>query len=179
MIAPFAFVSRHRRWIPFTVSAVVLLVCLTPLYSPRVDAQTANLVTLVSASGVFAFMALMFGWMRYRMVTDTRGMTIFGLSLVDFFTAHIVLAAVWSGVYAVLAFWAVTHPGDLVPDWIRTINRATIIAGGALIVGTGIAVGIEIRRAGIFLSVHRDEADYDGTTDRRGELPGRRVTDSR
>lgn len=168
------FVSHHRRWLPFGLSALVLIICLAPLYSDRIDALTADLYTLPLASGVFAFMAVMFGWLRYRMVTDSRPMTVFGLSLVDFFTAHIVLAAVWSGVYLVLFWWAKTHPGEVQPTDIRTINRATIIAGGALIVSTGIAVAYELRRAGIDLAVHQE--DWDGERERRtGPVDRRKV----
>jgi hypothetical protein len=164
------------RCLPFAVAVLALIVGLVPLWIDTVNASDADLWTLLLAAGVFAFKSALFFWMRYRMTTDRRRLTTFGMALVDFFTALTVLAVVLAVTFTVNAAYAWGDPSPP-PVATRTIMRACIVGAGVLVVATGIAAAWEMRRAGLTLSVH-DEA-WDGTTDRRVGPPDRRQSVAR
>ena len=151
--------NRYRRPIPFSIAALALAACLSPLYTDWISTRAANLWTLLIASIVFAYMAIQFFSLRRRIAGDPRQITRFGETLVDFFTAHAVFACFWCVVYGVIFTYAwggqnlpsrtMTTPVD-----VQTINRATIISGGTLIVMTGIALSRQMEKSGPSFDVH-------------------------
>lgn len=147
----------RRRTIPFALALLVLLVGLAPLKIGAINAEQADIWTLILASFVFAFKSGLFAWMRYRMVTDTRRLTVFGLALVDFFTALTVMAIVLAAVFMVTFVYAYQGTTPL-SIGLRTLNRACIVSAGVLVIATGTAAAFEMRRAGIKLSVHEDRS---------------------
>lgn len=162
-----------RRFVPFGIAAGVLAVCLSPLVV-SMDQNTADRYTVLIAAIVFACKAVLFYWIRHRMRTDPRPMTFFGVTLLDFFAALTAFAVSLAVVYGYL-FWLAIE-GHRLDGTIRTIQRAAIVSGGALIVATGIAVAVELRRSGPLLSVHEAPKAWDGTERRTGDdrrrMPG-------
>lgn len=156
---------RRRRFIPPAFAGAVLVICLSPLVFD-IDPNTADLYTLPIAATIYAFMAIMFGWMRQRMIKDPRELTVFGVALVDFFTACTLLAVIWAIVWFIVFVYALDGVTPA-PYVVRTLNRAAAITGGALFVGCGAAVGFEMRRVGPIMSVHCPPQPWDGRTERR------------
>lgn len=136
----------RRRVLPFMAATVVaVLAALPTIFPERFDRRDALLWTFVFLTAVFGFKAYEFGLIAWRISRHGERLTVFGLSLVDFFRGLAVLALSFASLWGVWA-WYTYHeegiPGQTV-EWFRII----LTWGGSLVMFTGFAVDFEMRRA--------------------------------
>lgn len=143
-----------RRLIPFAAGVVVAGVTSLPVTVDWFTLSGGDRWTLLFCTAVFLFKSYLFVAMRYRMTQQSRRLTVFGTALVDFFTSLTALAIVLAAVFGILYIYA-AH-GIFRPQWFTVITRSAIAGAGSFVVGTGIAVVWEMRRAGDRLAVHHD-----------------------
>lgn len=145
-----------RRAIPPLMGILGAAIAGLPLWFPNhFSDDRADQFTLGFGMFIFYFKFIVFGVMRQRMTVESRQLTVFGLALVDFFLGLMIVALVTGTVYGILLYLSLI--GEITSQTIRLINRSAIIGSGCFVVGAGTAVLIELRRAGIRLSVHVDD----------------------
>lgn len=105
------------------------------------------------------FKASLFYYMRHRMVSKLRRLTVFGQSIVDHWTGIVIFDIVMAGVFATL-FSLTIDSSTPPPRWLVLLNRSAINECVALVIATGIAVAWEMRKVSEedLLSVHELES---------------------
>lgn len=151
---PVAKLRLRRRLIPFGVALLAAVIGVFPVSAHMVGEMRVNQYTALYVAIIYCFQSVLFYYMRRRMRQDGRRLTNFGYALIDFFTGLTLLSFVFFAVYTTVFISAVRSVDQ--PFWLRMINRSSVGMAGTLIVGTGIAVGIEMRRARGRLLVHED-----------------------
>jgi len=147
----------HRRLIPPIMAILFGLAALSPLVTDWPGDAATNTWTLFALTGMFIFKAVLFGWMRIRLVDQVRILSRFGAALADFFGAVVFCDVAIAAVFAIAYTYA--RIGRTAPFWMRLSDRAALIAGVAFVISAGGAVGIEMRLAGSKLRVHVEHDD--------------------
>jgi hypothetical protein len=159
----------RRRMLPILFAIVVAAISSLPIWTDWFSDRGASLLTLGIAAGGFVFKSALFSYMRHRMASESRRLTLFGEALVDYFTALVVLDLVMVLVFGTLFLLTYRMTNNLkpIPMWLTIANRSAINGGVALIAATGLAVAFEMRSVGARLDVHEDRPPWDGSTERR------------
>lgn len=146
----------RRRFIPPVFAISVAAVSSLPIWTDWFTDRGANLLSLGIAVAGFLFKATLFSYMRHRMATEDRRLTVFGRSIVDHWTGIVVFDAAMAGVFATL--FLLTLAAEQTPRWLVLANRSAINGGVALVIATGTAVAWEMRKSGARLRVHEEES---------------------
>lgn len=151
------FSLKSRRLIPILFAASVVAVSSTPIWTNFYSEREADLLSLGIAVGGFMFKASLFYYMRHRMVSKMRRLTVFGQSIVDHWTGIVIFDTVMAGVF--LTLFSLTLHADKPPRWLVLSNRSAINGCVALVICTGCAVAWEMHKVleGDLLSVHEIE----------------------
>lgn len=167
--------TPRRRVIPGAIGLTVAGVLLALPRFGWMGEATANRLTLILAAVGFAFKAAEYYAMRRRMVRSAprEKLSVFGLSLIDWFTALIVFALTFVVLFTVSYYYAYEH-GTPPPISVSIVTRALLNGAIAFVLASGAAAWFEMQRAGDRLAVHRP---WDGDTERRRY--GRRASDRR
>lgn len=96
------FSLKSRRLIPILFAASVVAVSSTPIWTNFYSEREADLLSLGIAVGGFMFKASLFYYMRHRMVSKMRRLTVFGQSIVDHWTGIVIFDTVMAGVFLTL-----------------------------------------------------------------------------
>lgn len=146
-----------RRLIPITFATIVGVVSSTPIWTTWFSDRSADMLSLGIAAVGFLFKAALFYYMRHRMVSKLRRLTVFGQSIVDHWTGIVIFDIVMAGVFSTLL--GITIYADKPPRWLVLLNRSAINECVALVIATGFAVAWEMHkvREEDLLSVHEIE----------------------
>lgn len=137
-----------RRLIPPGFAIFVALASLLPLFVDWFTEREETIISLSIAVFVFAFQAALSAYMRWRMTVGHAKLTIFGRSIVDYFSSLVVFALIMCGVFGTLLILTAGFDwGNPPPQWLTLANRAAINGGGGLILATGAAVWFEMGRS--------------------------------
>ncbi len=147
----------RRRLIPPIIAILFGLAAFSPLITDWPSESKTNTWTLFALTGMFIFKAVLFAWMRIRMVDQVRTLTKFGAALADFFGAIVLCDVAIAVLFSIAYYYA--RLGRIAPFNLRLTDRSFLIAGVAFVICTGGAVGFEMRRAGSKLRVHVEHDD--------------------
>lgn len=157
--SPIRPIPHHmkRRLIPPGLAITALTFALYPALAGTASEVSWLLWSLLILAILFAFSAAIFWWMRHTMVAQTRGLTIFGCALIDFFTA-IVLGDIFL-VYLFGTSWWALRQGHQASFITKVLGRSGLISAGVFIMATGAAVAFEMYRAHGNIQVHQGQAN--------------------
>lgn len=92
------------------------------------------------------------------MRANTRELTVFGTAISDWFLSLTLMALTFTYVFGYLFYVGLSvkagHPIVPESDTVRVINRLLIVWSGTIVLGIGVAVAYEMKKAGEDLSVH-------------------------
>lgn len=168
----------RRRLIPIAIGIGVFVVAFVPYQTGIMSDDTANRWTIILACFGFSFKGAEYVAMRRRMTGRGQKLSVFGLALIDWFTALALFALTMAAVFGITYYYALgcdpLRPQTCAPPFIvRTLNRAAIDGAVAFAVATGAAAWWEMRRAGEHLAVHTDE--WDEKSERRSNQDRRKA----
>lgn len=161
----------RRRLLPPAFAATIAFISALPILTPWFTERQSNLLSLGIAMVGFFLKALLFSYMRHRMVTTKRKLTIFGQAIVDHWSGIMVFDA--SMVLVFFTLFLLNFAYRTVHHWLVIVNRSAINGGVALVVATGIAVAWEMHkvREEDILTVHQIELGDEGKEASRQSAP--------
>lgn len=139
----------RRRWIPPIFAILTTGIWIALIAFDAITEHQASQLTLLNLGIGYAVKTGGFWYMRHRMLEDSRKLTIFGLSIIDFFLALIIFSATLTVISFALFF--IDGSPSLA---FRLFNRLSTNLVIWLIIGTEAAVIYEMRRAPLPLEVH-------------------------
>lgn len=139
-------IRLRRRLVPLlTGISFGFLAALPLLFPEQFNEQDSYTYTFAFLAAVFGFKAYEFTVIRWRLSRQGPRLTLFGLSLIDFFTYLAILALLFATLWGTWS-WAFDQGRDLpraVQEWLRVLITGV---GGSVLV-SGAFVDLEMRRS--------------------------------
>lgn len=146
----------RRRLIPPLIALAVFAVGFILSFSDELGETRADEIIIAVCAAVFAGKTALFLWMRHRMCTNPKGLTVFGKAIVDWFAFLALMAVILTYIFALLLYQTVTNDTSayVFSHTVRVVNRLLLASSGVLVIIGGVAVAYEMKLAGMNLSVH-------------------------
>lgn len=136
----------RRRIIPLLAGFLFGFLAALPLLFPEIfNEQDAYTYTFAFLAAVFGFKAYEFTVIRWRLSRHGSRLTLFGLSLIDFFTYLAILALLFAALWGTWS-WA-SNEGRNLPRNVQEWLRVLITGIGGSVLFSGAFLDLEMRRS--------------------------------